>query len=267
MVTLNMIGGGFQHEVCSTAHNVPKHIVWDKSRHEGDISVHIDDSIFNIPVNPTKVNVALFSESPYFTQRLQSYLLETDLGRQHAKKFKHIFSCDKEFLKKHPEAQYVVPTACPWVKDRQIFPKTKTVSIVASAKRAAPGHQLRHMVIETYKGHLDVYGGGYNPIPEKGVGLNDYMFSFAIENIKVDGYFTEKIADCFATGTIPVYWGDSTISDHFLEEGIVRITDDFDVLGLTKDLYMSKMEAVKENFRRAMEFPCSEDYMYLNYLK
>ena len=262
-----MIGGGFQHEVCSTAHNVPKHIVWDKSRHEGDISVHIDDAIFNIPVNPTKVNVALFSESPYFTQRLQSYLLETDLGRQHAKKFKHIFSCDKEFLKKHPEAQYVVPTACPWVKDRQIFPKTKTVSIVASAKRAAPGHQLRHMVIETYKGHLDVYGGGYNPIPEKGVGLNDYMFSFAIENIKVDGYFTEKIADCFATGTIPVYWGDSTISDHFLEEGIVRITDDFDVLGLTKDLYMSKMEAVKENFRRAMEFPCSEDYMYLNYLK
>ena len=122
-------------------------------------------------------------------------------------------------------------------------------------------------MIETYKGHLDVYGGGYNPIPEKGVGLNDYMFSFAIENIKVDGYFTEKIADCFATGTIPVYWGDSTISDHFLEEGIVRITDDFDVLGLTKDLYMSKMEAVKENFRRAMEFPCSEDYMYLNYLK
>ena len=267
MIAINMIGGGFQHEVCSTAHNVPKHIVWDKSRHEAAISVHIDEGIFQLPVDATKTNVALFSESPYFTRRLQEYLLDTDLGREHAKKFKYILSCDKAFLKKHPEAKYVVPTACPWVKDRQIFPKTKTVSIIASSKREAPGHQLRHMVIETYKGHLDVFGGGYNPIPEKSMGLNDYMFSFAIENIQADGYFSEKIADCFATGTVPIYWGDTTISDYFLEEGIVRINDDFDILTLTKDLYMSKLPAVKENYRRVIEFPCSEDYMYLTYLR
>jgi hypothetical protein len=218
-------------------------------------------------VDATKTNLALFSESPFFTRRIQEYLLETDSGRKHAEKFKYIFSSDKAFLKKHPEVKYVVPTACPWVKNRQIFPKTKMVSIIASPKREAPGHKFRHIVIETYQGHLDVFGGGYNPIPEKGVGLNDYMFSFAIENIQVDGYFTEKIADCFATGTIPVYWGDQTISDHFLEEGIVRITDDFDILTLTKDLYMSKLPAVQENYRRAVEFPCSEDYMYLTYLK
>ena len=265
MITLNMIGGGCQHEVCTSAHNIPKHVMWNKTTHASNISVHIDDGIFQITPNKSKLNIAWFNESPYFTY---PYAENLDKWEDYIREnFKFVFTCDKRILKKYPYVKYVIPSACPWVKDRQIFPKTKTVSIIASSKRDAPGHQFRHIVIETFKEHLDVFGGGYNPIPEKGIGLNDYMFSFAIENINVDGYFTEKITDCFATGTIPVYWGDPTISHHFLEEGIVRINDDFDILSLTKDLYMSKLTFVQENFRRAMEFPCSEDYMYLTYLK
>ena len=33
------------------------------------------------------------------------------------------------------------------------------------------------------------------------------MFSVCIENDVYDTYFTEKILDCFATGTIPIYKG------------------------------------------------------------
>lgn len=262
-----MIGGGFQHDVCSSAHNIPKYVVWDKTLHEGDISVHIDDAVFGVPTNKSKFNIAWFVESPYFTKRSQDQFDIPHMKKYIFDNFKFVFSCDKNFIKKHPEVKYVLPHACPWVKDRRIFPKTKWASIIASAKNDAPGHQLRHIIVETYKGYLDTYGGGYTPIQEKGIGLNNYLFSFAIENIQIDGYFTEKISDCFATGAIPIYWGDKTISDHFLEEGIIRLTDGFDPSILTKELYDSKMSYVQENFKRVIDLPCVEDYFYLNYIK
>jgi hypothetical protein len=56
------------------------------------------------------------------------------------------------------------------------------------------------------KDRIDVYGRGISEIPNKEVGLKDYMFSFAVENDTYDTYFTEKILDCFATGTIPYTW-------------------------------------------------------------
>lgn len=39
-------------------------------------------------------------------------------------------------------------------------------------------------------------------------------------------YFTEKILDCFTTGTIPIYQGAPDIGDYCNAEGIVVIDDD-----------------------------------------
>jgi hypothetical protein len=262
-----MVGGGFQHDICSCAHNTPKYVDWIKGNHTAPISVHIDDAVFNTPTNTSIFNVAWFAESPYFTQLSISKFDDPQEKSRILENFQLIVSCDKEFIKKHPEVKYVVPTARPWVKNQQVFPKTKWASIISSAKRNAPGHQLRHIIVDQYKENLDVFGGGYNPIDEKGIGLNDYLYSFTVENVKVDGYFTEKIADCFATGTIPVYWGDETIDDYFIENGIIRLTDGFDPDILTKELYESKLEFVRENFQRILEFPIPEDYIYQNYIK
>ena len=38
--------------------------------------------------------------------------------------------------------------------------------------------------------------------------LSQYKFSIAMENIKGDGYISEKIIDSFNAGTIPIYLGD-----------------------------------------------------------
>ena len=47
------------------------------------------------------------------------------------------------------------------------------------------------------------------------------MFSVTIENDKYETYYTEKLTDCFATGTIPIYWGCLNISQYFNPKGIV----------------------------------------------
>jgi hypothetical protein len=140
-------------------------------------------------------------------------------------------------------------------------------SIIASGKKEAPGHKLRHLIVDTYGEHLNIFGSGYKQINSKNEGLNDYRYSFAIENIIAEGYWTEKIVDCFSTGTIPIYWGAKSVSDFFIEDGIIRINDNFDLSICDEDFYNSKKSIIEENFNRAINLPLPEDYIYLHYIK
>ena len=75
---------------------------------------------------------------------------------------------------------------------------------------------------------------------------------------------TEKILDCFLTGTIPIYYGAPDIGDHFNMDGIININD-FEKI--STDLYISKLDAVKDNYERALKMEVLEDYIWENYLK
>ena len=49
-IKINMVGGGFQHDICSSALNTNKHIQWirDKERpldSSAEISIYIDNQI------------------------------------------------------------------------------------------------------------------------------------------------------------------------------------------------------------------------------
>jgi hypothetical protein len=90
------------------------------------------------------------------------------------------------------------------------------------------------------------------------------MFSVVIENGFYESYYTEKILDCFATGTIPVYLGSPDIGNHFNKDGIIELTDEFDV---SEEIYYSKMSAIKDNLERVKDMEILEDFIYKNYLE
>ncbi len=176
-----------------------------------------------------------------------------------------IFSCDKELCETYPKIRYAVTNAAPWVQDRKVHEKTKLVSMIASNKQMCEGHMKRLQFVEKFKDKLDFYGRGFNEIDCKEDGLRDYMFSVGIENAVYDCYFTEKLTDCFACGTIPIFYGSRGVTKYFNEDGIIFLDDEFDLSSLTPDLYYSKMDAVKDNLERAIEFPIAEDYLYQTY--
>ena len=62
------------------------------------------------------------------------------------------------------------------------------------------------------------------------------MFSVCIENTTHDTYFTEKILDCFATGTLPIYKGTKNITKYFDGNGILFL-DEININELTPELY------------------------------
>jgi hypothetical protein len=43
-----MVGGGFQHDVCSSSGSIPKEIEWIKGSNSADISIHIDYGVMKL---------------------------------------------------------------------------------------------------------------------------------------------------------------------------------------------------------------------------
>jgi hypothetical protein len=93
------------------------------------------------------------------------------------------------------------------------------------------------------------------------------MFSVAIENASYESYFTEKVQDCFSTGTIPIYYGAPDIDKFFNPDGIITLTDNFDVSKLTSEMYYDKIDAVKENLEIVRDQLINEDNIYKTYLQ
>jgi len=174
--------------------------------------------------------------------------------------FDLIFTNDKSLYEKHERIKFV-PANTLWVKELGIADKTKLVSMIVSGNQQTDGHRYRLEWMNKFLGKVDIYGRQINPIDKKEDGLKDYMFSIAMENSKYETYFTEKILDCFAMGTIPVYWGTPDIGEHFNLDGIIIFDDNFSLDMLTPELYYSKIEAVKENFERVKEYQVLENYI------
>ena len=262
-IAINMIGGGFNLDVCSSAGSVPKIVEWKKDK-SANISIHVDYHVQS-KVDNSKLNFACLSESRTINPRLYEWC-EANVEYLE-QSFELIFTNDKSLLELSPKFKLVICSAHPWVKQRGIFEKTKLVSMIASNKSSCPEHELRKYVIDKFKGDIDLYGRGYLEIEDKSIGLADYYFSICMENLTYSNGYSEKITDCFATGTIPVYYGSPDIGEVFNEDGIIWLTEEFSIDDLTPELYWSKIEAVRDNYQRAINFPIAEDWIYETYIK
>jgi len=249
----------------SSDKNTAKHVEWvyDGS---GSVSLYANQRALEILQDVSNTPKYLWLlESKQIIQGLYDWVLENyDFV---SSRVDGILSCDKELCEKYPKFMYTVTNAAPWVVDRQIYDKTKLVSMISSNKSMVPGHKKRLEFVNKFRNQVDLYGRGFKDISCKEDGLKDYMFSISVENAVYDTYFTEKLTDCFATGTIPIFYGCRGVTEYFNEDGIIFLDDDFDVSSLTEDLYLSKMDAIKDNFERANEFPIAEDFMYQEYFK
>jgi hypothetical protein len=99
--------------------------------------------------------------------------------------------------------------------------------------------------------------------------LESHAFNIAIENYVDDFYFTEKLLNCFATGTIPIYRGARQIGDFFNPAGIIQFSTLKELRSILKNVdlfeYERRREAIQDNFTRVQSFLTIEDFIYKNY--
>lgn len=271
MKKLQAIGAPFVIEHSSCSDLKPKHFDWTSEDYP--VKVFIDSAIptglsYQKKLGEKKIAWICESRAIFHSMSFPRDLWEQNFV-QICNSYDLVFTSEKSWVGKHFNIRYCpAGSNLPWAKDQQVFEKTKLVSMIASPKKFAFGHAIRHSVAEQLQGKIDLYGGALeskrigNTPWDKSEALNDYMFQIVIENDKYETYYTEKITDCFATGVIPIYWGAPDIGDLFNKEGIIELVPDFDISQLTPDLYYCKLEAVKDNFNRVKDLASADDQLF-----
>jgi Glycosyltransferase family 10 (fucosyltransferase) C-term len=257
---------------CSSNRNMPKYIQWisRETQDPYNVSVYVDNYIRDWGFNDSKRDkIGWLLESPQMNEGTINFLVDNiDKTREH---FKWIFTCMDSLLELGEPFVYNISNAVPWIweKNRGIHPKTKLVSMIASNKGWLRGHQNRLQWVDKLKDKVDLFGSGRpNQLNDKEDGIRDYMFSVAIENDNSDTYFTEKLTDCFAMGTVPVYYGSRKVVEKYFDPtGVIFLEDDPNLESLTIEKYQSMMPAIERNLIAANNLPLAEDYMWENYLK
>ena len=108
----------------------------------------------------------------------------------------------------------------------EIVNKKDEVSWCTSILYHRPGHIARmdfkdFLLSKGFK--LDLFGYGFKEIQDKFDAIDPYKYSIAIENYFTNGYWTEKIADCFLCHTMPIYCGAKDILKYFPKKSLVLI--------------------------------------------
>ena len=228
---------------------------WNREENYPDAVIYTDQKCFG-EINRSDNNYAWIIEPPIINGENYSYIV-----RDH-KKFKKVFSYNIDLANKIDNFVFI-PHGGTWLRNEDIglHNKHSTVSCILSNKQWNPYHQMRHRIYDRFKSikDIDFYGSGTDtPIDYKIDALKHYMFSVVVENSIENDYFTEKLLDCFFTGTIPIYCGTRNISKYFDINGVIFFDGDEDLLSIIDNinlqLYNNKLNYIVENYQTAQKY-------------
>jgi len=231
---------------------------WQNNK-SGDITVFTDFCLETVDNCNSKIKVAWLIEPPEVAKFAYDYI------KVNWSKFDYIVTYIRDLVVIDKKFHFY-PWGSKWIDedDWKVYEKSKQLSIIASDKNFTNGHFLRHESVRRFGDRMDVMGKGYTPIDNKIIGLKDYRYSVVTENCKYNDYFTEKLLDCFLTGTVPIYYGFDNSSNIFNSKGIIPFDTIEDLEAILSYIgpkdYALRLESIRDNFEKAQKYA----YMDLN---
>lgn len=269
--------GVFAGSYSATFGRYPRYIYWDRYRCQLPYHFYTDDLLFTQKGKPVKkFGILLEPETlqpkKYNTirknpQRFSDY----EIIFTHSEKILDTLNNAKPFI---PGGVYIgTKYGGGTISKDQWMKKNKNISIVSSNKRWCKLHEYRYGLAQKYKKdeRVDCYGTFNGKFVKIGDSLAEYRYSFAIENAIEPYWITERICNCFASMTVPIYLGSPKIGDYFNLDGIIVINEnDYDnmdkiIAQCSEKDYMQRIDAIKDNFERVKNYYCMEDWLYNNY--
>ena len=226
----------------------------------------------------------IFVQKPVKEQNACALLIEPrsiqpgiyDYIEHNYNKFKYIFTHDSQLIQKLPNSKQIY-----WggVYEFNDIPKTENISMVSSEKTMCELHRFRLNLayyLNTFPGVncLGTFNNG-SRVDTKEI-YAPYRFSVVVENYIDDYWFSEKICNCFANKTVPIYVGANKIGKIFNGKGIIpvkytTIPDTIDSIAkVVKNIkpefaYDIRKDTIEENYKIVKQFTCFEDTFYLQY--
>lgn len=274
-LSIGLIDTSFQHHPLNTVPgNSSQEIEWNRvSPFSEELVCFTNEKILSDERLEIEKNrrIALLFES----RDTMKWLYETSAKFAH--EYKVFFTHEKTFLDAFPNATWI-PGNGIWIGNGYgggvigLAPKDRMTSFVTSSKTTTTLQRLRVLIAQEIAREknldIDVYlrsSNSYDYLPIS-VCLMRYRFSIVIENTQSPLYFTEKILNCFATGTIPIYLGATKIDQFFNPDGIIQFSTKKQLTKeilpmLSSELYDSKRQAVLENLNISRKYSSIEKVM------
>lgn len=263
MKKLKILDASFAHSklgFCSDFQETKK-FVWSRENLDINDIVIVTDFYLKIQEKKISKKIAWLIEPKCVLP--QNY----ELIEKIAENFDFVLTHEKELLDLGKNYHFV-PFGCCWIKkeDHRIYGKNKLISMISSDKNFTEGHKLRKKIINKLDKKIDLFGKGHNYLDYKLDGLRDYKFSIVVENCKRDYWFTEKLIDCFVTGTIPIYWGCPSISKFFNADGIISFNNIEELDQIIDSIFNGKLQinedVIKENFDLSKSYLLPDEHVY-----
>lgn len=250
----------------------PKNILWDRYNYALDTHFYTSSNIFNIK-NVSAKKYAVLLESQVIIPHIYNQA-KRKLGYLNDN-FVKVFTYSLELLDRLSNAEFI-PAGGVWYgtdlwggPSVEVADKIKLISIVASNKSMCGMHIFRKQIAKhlILNDNVDVMGKVVNKYVSCEDIYRNYMYSIAIENAIEPYYFTEKILNCFASKTVPIYIGATRISDFFNSDGIIQI-ENLSIEAIDRALkqcctedYLLRRDAIEDNFYRVKKYICTEDFI------
>ena len=269
-----------------------RYIIWDRYNYGNDTHFYTQNEVFRTVGNPKRKFAALVEAG---TSRPQLYAEILKYKSHFEKNFDLIFTYNLRILNEFSNARFVPLVAVVWygtgrtrhdvdpnfkftISPENYKNKDKNISMVSSHLESLPMHRVRKKLAFKCKNeHLADTYGTFDGSPQfrMEIPFEHYRYSIVVENGIEPFYFTEKIMNCFAAQTIPIYLGATEIGRFFNANGIIQIKlEDCDHIEnilkrCTVEEYERRLPAVIDNFNRAMKYAAQTRYddLYSMYIK
>ena len=272
---------GMHNPYSLTLGRLPRRILFDRYNHALNLQMYGHRAIVfdRHPLKDNQKQFGIMIESESICQEEYDLVYKKE---DKVKSLEALFTFSEQLLDKYENAKFSLANGV-WygtkmhggqMDSERYKKKIKMISAVASSKAKCPLHLFRAENAKELKrrGLADTMGTAVGEYFEKiSDAFDNYMYNIAIENDSKKYYFTEKILDCFASMTIPVYYGATEIGKFFNEDGIIRIKEPtvecvIKTIGQCSEKdYMSRLAAIKDNYERVQHYLSVDDYLTDNY--
>lgn len=260
---------------------MPRRILWDKCNNALKLQMYSHLTMFSrVPLKEGMKQFGIMQEAEIICPNEYDIVYKR---KQEVESLDALFTFSERLLDKYSNAKFSLCNGV-WygtklyggiMDPERCYKKSKLISAVASSKAMCPIHVFRAETARELKRKkiADCMGTAVGEYFDKiSDAFDDYMYNVAIENESQRYYFTEKILDCFASMTVPIYYGASDIGKFFNEDGIIRIKEPsfksvMEAISLcSEDDYRSRLEAIKDNYERVQGYLSVDDYLTNNYM-
>lgn len=251
------------------------------------VSENVEKIVF-FNISPKVASKYALSRFPKEKMVLFMWEPKTVLGCMYLPKvqqcFSKIYTWDDSLVDHPGYFKFHYPVLAPMIDNIPSFEEKKLCTLVATDLKSSYENELyskRKEAIVYFENAgeegFEFYGRRWDPakypsyrgaIADKLGTIKNYRFSICYENTHGSpGYITEKIFDCFAAGTVPVYWGADNIVDYIPKSCFIDRRDFSNMQELhqflktmSKETYQTYLSSIQEylSSKEAQKFAFSQ---------